>query len=157
MRPRNVLIVVIAVILAAFLIANVHALSTPLPLSFLFATLELPVGAVVLGLLAIVIIACAIYVGLWQGSMLRDYRLQAKELERERQVSADAEASRLKELTSIVEGQVPRLEKIMGNSFAELRAELQNVENSLSAVIAELDDRLHRAEGEGDVRRLPQP
>jgi uncharacterized integral membrane protein len=156
MRLRNVMMIAIAVFLLTFLIINAHVLSTPLALSFLVGTATLPVGALVLGLLITVSLACAAYIGLWQTSMLRDYRSQAKELERERQLAADAEASRLRELSVLVEGQVPRLEQIMGSSFAELRGELHNVENSLTAVIAELDDRIHHTVGETGTLRLPQ-
>jgi hypothetical protein len=156
MRPRTVLLVVIAAIIATFLIANVHALSMPLLLSFVVGKMELTVGAIVVGLLVVVGLACAIYIGLWQSAMLRDYRIQAKELERERQLAIDAEASRLKELTMLIEGLAPRLEQLIGRSAGELRVELRNIENSLSATISELDDRLHRGETEAGSLRLPR-
>jgi uncharacterized integral membrane protein len=156
MRLRNALIVVVAGTVATFLFVNAHVLSTPLVLSFLVGTWQLPVGAVLLGLLAIVALACAAYVGLWQTSMLKDYRRQSKELERERQLAVDAEASRLRDLSVLVEGQVPRLEQIMGSGVKELTSELRSVENSLTAMIAELDDRLHR-EADARTPRLPEP
>ena len=60
MRFRTVLLIVVAIVVAAFLIINWRVFAAPANISFLAGTVEIPLGVVMVGLLALVVLAVAI-------------------------------------------------------------------------------------------------
>ena len=144
MRGRTVVLIGAAALIVVFLLINWRPLATPLALSFLFARVEIPVGIAILGLLALAVIAFAISVSLWQRSVLSDYRSQSRELETQRALAASAEASRFTELGTLLRSELAGLDQRLTAAFESLRVEFRQTENSLSATLAELDDRIQR-------------
>lgn len=144
MRGRTVVLVGATVLILVFLLINWRPLATPLALSFLIARVEIPVGIAILGILALAAIAVAISVALWQRSVLADYRTQARELETQRALAASAEASRFTELGTLLRSELAGLDQRLRAAIEELRLEFRQTENSLSATIGELDDRIQR-------------
>jgi hypothetical protein len=103
-----------------------------------------------LGLLGLVVLVSAITVGVWQAGVLRDYRRQSQELQTQRTLADDAEASRFTALTTLLREELARQDARFTSAFESLRGELRDTEHSLAATLAEMDDRLVRG-------RLPPP
>jgi hypothetical protein len=81
---------------------------------------------------------------MWQGSLLRDYRQQSKELHTQRTLADDAEASRFTALTTLLREEMSKQDARLQAAVDALRGEVRDTEHSLAATLAELDDRLVR-------------
>lgn len=135
MPLRTLLLLVFIALVAGFAALNWTAFTTPVPLSLAVTTIEAPLGALMLGLLALLALAFLGYVALFQGRVLLEARRHAKELQAQRQLADQAEASRFTELRVLLQAEVTRLE-------GALRGEIRDSANSLAAMIGELDDRV---------------
>ena len=151
MRFRTVLLIIVVVTTAAFLFINWRVFSAASNWNFLIGTIEMPIGVVMLGLLAVVILAFAIYVGIWQGTRLMDYRRQSKEMQAQRTLADDAEASRFTQLSTLMRDEMSKLEKRLETALDALRGDVRDTENSIAATLAEMDDRLQRATNRNTV------
>ena len=148
MRFRTVLLIVVILAIAAFIFINRRVFSSPAELNFLFGTIEMPIGVVLLGLIAVVILAASVYVGIWQGTILLDYRRQSKELQTQRTLADDAEASRLTELSTLLCDEMSKLEQRLETALEALRHEVRDTENSIAATLGEMDDRIQQSLGQ---------
>jgi hypothetical protein len=99
---------------------------TPTTLSLGFAEVQAPLGLVLLAMLAAICALFLFYLVYLQTTVLLEHRRHARELETQRQLADQAEASRFTELRTLLE------------------ARLDQLENSLAASIGELADRLGR-------------
>jgi uncharacterized integral membrane protein len=102
-------------------------------LNLLLTSAEVPVGVVMLLLFAVGLLVLWYTMGQWQGTLLQEFRRQAKELQAQRLLAESAEASRFTELGALVREEI-----------AKLRTELQETEHSISATLGEMDDRLRK-------------
>ena len=126
---------------------NWPAFWTSTSLNLLFATISAPLGIVLLGFLLVIVAAFAIYLVVWQGSMLVETRRQAKELQQQRVLADQAEASRVAELHAALKEEARLLGERIAQMQESLRQEIRDHGNSLAASIAEMDDRTRRAPG----------
>ena len=149
MRFRTVLLIVVAVVIAVFLFINWRVFSAPASFNFLVGSVDIPFGVVMVGLLALVVLAFAVYVGFWQGTLLMDYRRQSKELQTQRNLADDAEASRFTELSTLLRGEMSKLAQRLEAALDALRGEVRDTEHSIAATLGEMDDRLQRGNPRG--------
>ena len=165
MYLRTILIVLALGALALFTAANWSAFTTPTTLSVIFATIEAPLGLVLLGMVVLLAALFLIYVVYLQSSVLFETRRHARELHAQRELAEHAEISRLHDLRLFLETQLQNLGKQTEQSKAELSARLAQLEgelrqsieqcqNSLAASMAEIDDRLEHGAGESQPRKL---
>ena len=165
MYLRSLLIVLVLGALALFTAVNWSAFTTPTTLSLIFATVEAPLGLVLLGMFVLLSALFLIYVVYLQSSVLFDTRRHARELNSQRELAEHAEISRIHDLRSYLESQLQTLGKQSEQFNAELSARLDRLEgelresiehcqNSLAASIAEIDDRLERGDGESRPHKL---
>jgi len=103
-------------------------------LNLLLTSAEVPVGVVMLLLFAVGLLVLWNTLGRWQGTLLQEFRRQAKELQAQRLLAESAEASRFTELGALVREEI-----------AKLRTELQETEHSITATLGEMDDRLRKS------------
>jgi len=163
MRIRVLPVLLVLVLAGLLALFNWTAFTTPTELNLMFGTVYAPLGAVLLGALALVgalYIATVLYL---QGTALLDARRLGRDLQSQRELADKAEASRFTELREFLHGELVR----MGQADAQLREQLfarldeaerrqrtvleQSV-NSLSAYIGELENRLeHRMLPASDV------
>ncbi len=155
MKLPTLLLLLLIFLLAAFTALNWGVFVQPAELSFGVATLQLPFGLLMLGLLvavALVFILFAIYV---QTGALLEVRRHTRELQACRELAEKAEASRLSELRHVfevaAEKQENRQQAFEARLTAEvaqlgsgLRVSMEESVNSLAACIGELEDRLER-------------
>jgi uncharacterized integral membrane protein len=126
MQLRNVALLVVLGAVALFAALNWGVIMTPTTLSLGFAEVQAPLGLVLLVMLAVVSALFLFYLVYLQTTVLLEHRRHARELETQRQLADQAEASRFTELRTLLE------------------ARLDQLENSLAASIGELADRLGR-------------
>lgn len=91
--------------------------------------------------LALGALAGAVYMALWQGQILVESRRHAKELQAQRQLAGQAEASRFTEPRTAMTEQSDRLAERIAGAQESLRKEIHEQANSLAAMIGELGDR----------------
>ena len=149
MRFRTVLLIGVAIVAAAFLFINWRVFAAPANISFLVGSVEIPLGVVMVGLLTLVVLAVAVYVGFWQGTLLMDLRRQSKELQAQRNLADDAEASRFTELSTLLRVEMTKLDQRLEAALDALRGEVRDAEHSIAATLGEMDDRFQREHSRG--------
>lgn len=156
MYLRTILILFVLGALALFTVVNWHAFTTPTTLSLVFATIEGPLGLILLGVVALLTALFLIYVTYLQSSVLMETRRHARELHAQRELAEDAEISRIHELRAALESQIQALTQRAERSQIELAAQSaqlkndlrQSIEmshNALAASLAEIDDRIQHS------------
>ena len=165
MYLRTLFLVLALGALALFTAANWSAFIAPTTLSVIFATIEAPLGLVLLSVVVLLTALFLIYVVYLQSSVLFETRRHARELHAQRELAEHAEISRLHDLRSSLEAQLQTLGKQTEQAKTELSARLDQIEgdlrqsieqcqNSLAASIAEIDDRLEHSAAESQSRKL---
>ena len=165
MYLRTILLLIALGTLTLFTAVNWSSFTTPTTLSVIFATVEAPLGLVLLGFVILLVALFLIYVVYLQSSVLFEARRHARELHTQRELAEHAEISRIHDLRSFLETQLKALGEQTADSKAELSSRLDQLErdlhqsleqcqNSLAASLAEIDDRLEHGSDELSTRRL---
>jgi uncharacterized integral membrane protein len=131
MRVRTVLVILVMLLLTVFVAINWPAFMAPTTLNLLVARIEAPLGLVMLSLQVLVLLVFAVYIAMWQGAVLLQSRRHTKEMQAQRTLADQAEASRFTELRTVLQGE-----------FEQLRREMRDHANSVAATVGELDGRL---------------
>jgi DNA integrity scanning protein DisA with diadenylate cyclase activity len=158
MYLRTLLILAVLVAVAIFTAINWSAFITPTTLSVIFAKVEAPLGLVLLGLIAVLTLLFLVYVVYLQSSVLIESRRYARELQAQRELADQAEASRFNQLQAFLDSELRRAAQKSEESktgvltkLEELERELRSVVeqsgNTLAAYIGEIEDRLERTSG----------
>lgn len=133
MGPFGIVVLVALALLALFAAMNWGALTAPTVLSFLGASVEAPLGLILLGSAVFFALLALAYAAWQRTAMLLEARRHAQALEAQRRLAEDAEASRLAQLRAQLESE-----------FAAVRRSIEESANGLSATLGQLDDRLRR-------------
>lgn len=160
MKIRSLLFILILVVISAFAILNWNAFLAPTTLSLGVADIQAPLGLVMLGVLAFVAVIFLVFVVYLQGTVLLDGRQHAKELQTNRKLADQAEASRFTELRNYLEAELKKQAVQNAETHAsllnridmlgrELRSSVEQSGNSLAAVLGEMEDKLDRGLGHG--------
>lgn len=133
---KSLLVLAILALLALFVWQNETAFfglptDPPPSLRFLGARIQAPLGLVLLAFIGLLCLLFLVFALSLRAQSLLEVRRSLKESEAARRLAESAELSRISEL---------RTE--MTARFAELKGEVQEVHNSLSAILAEMEDRL---------------
>ena len=163
MYLRTLLILIVLGAVAIFAAINWKAFMAPTTLSVVFATVEAPLGLILLAVVGLLTLLFLLYVVYLQSSVLMENRRNARELQAQRELAEQAEASRISQLRSFLESELRRLGEKTEESKVVVLAKLEALErelrsvveqsgNTLAAYIGEIEDRLERAPG----GRLPK-
>jgi uncharacterized protein HemX len=152
MRARTLIVLLMIALVAVFTVLNWGVFVTPTALSLGFMSVDAPLGLVMLALLALLVLAFAIYMALWQSTVLAETRAHTKELQAQRELADQAEASRFTELRTALQAEFATLGERLGKAQDALRQEMRDSSNSLAATIGEIEDRLQRQGGGGSGR-----
>jgi len=133
-RIRSLLVLTASGLAALLVVLNWRIFAGLAKLNLLLTSAEVPVGVVMLLLFAVGLLVLWNTLGRWQGTLLQEFRRQAKELQAQRLLAESAEASRFTELGALVREEI-----------AKLRTELQETEHSIAATLGEMDDRLRKS------------
>lgn len=139
MQLRNVLLIIVLLAVAVFAALNWGVITTPTTLSLGFAEVQAPLGLVLLGMLAILTALFLFYLVYLQTSVLLEHRRHARELEAQRQLADEAEASRFTELRTHLDARLAEIENSLAAHVGELRGELRG---DLRGEVRERPDRL---------------
>ena len=158
MNLRTLLIVVVVAMVAIFTFLNWSAFMSPTTLSAGFTTFEAPLGLILLGVTGILTLLFLIYIVYWQSSALMESRRYSRDLQTQREIADNAEASRFNQLRSFLEGELRQL--ATGNIESktailsrldelerDLRSTIEQSANTLAACIGEFEDRFDRSTG----------
>jgi hypothetical protein len=159
---RLVLWVVLGVI-AFFGFMNWPVLNAPVPLWLGVTTITAPLGTLMLVLFGSVVLLMLIE----QSIALAETRRYGRDLNAQRKLADEAEASRFTELRTYLSGELARSEQRSldtQNALIErldelersLRTALEQQANSLQATIGELDDRIERSVSDNLLQSSPR-
>lgn len=127
----------------------------PTTLSFIFATVQAPLGLILLAATAVLAVLFLAFIVTMQTSVMMETRRLHKEVESQRKLADQAEASRFTELHNYLEVELRQLAQQNASTAAsmeerlhltgqELRTSLEQTGNSMMATLGEIDDRLQR-------------
>jgi uncharacterized integral membrane protein len=161
MHIRTLLVLLVLGVMAVFAAVNWSSFMAPTTLSLLFATIQAPLGLILLGFTALLTALFLLFIAYLQASLLMDTRHHARELQAQRTLADQAEASRIAELRSYLEAGLPKLSEEIAESRGavetrldrldrDLRSVVEQAGNTLAAYIGELEDRLERGKTERD-------
>jgi Na+-transporting methylmalonyl-CoA/oxaloacetate decarboxylase gamma subunit len=158
MPLRTILLIVVAGAIALFAAANWGAFTAPTTLHFGFATVDAPLGLIMLVLTALLAFVFLVFIIYLQTSVLLEGRRHARELQAQRELAEQAEASRYNQLRQFLEAAIDKhaeqtdrmraevLEKLH-QLDRELRSAIEQSGNTLSAYIGEVEDLVQRRLG----------
>jgi hypothetical protein len=126
MPLRTVVLLIVLAAVALFAALNWSAILAPTTLSLGVAEVQAPLGLIMLVLIAVLAALFLAYVAYLQSTVLLEARRHARELQAQRELADQAEVSRFTELRSYLDSR------------------LGEIENSLSAQIGEMRERLDR-------------
>lgn len=155
MKLRTVFLVVFILLVAGLVALNLEEILRPTTLNLGVASAEAPLGLVMLGLLALVVLAGLTLMVLNQTSHLLEVRRITKEATEQRHLADKAEASRFVELREFLQQELQALaardaatEERLNGRLEQLQTRLTQVVeqtgNGLGAGLGELEDRLER-------------
>jgi uncharacterized integral membrane protein len=156
MRFRTLFVFLLLAVTGVFALLNWEAFTTPTTLSLAFATVQAPIGLLMLGVVFVLGAMCLAVVIYVQGTAMAESRRQAKELQAQRELADTAEASRFTELRGFIDAGMLSLTRASADLKSSMLTRLDQLEqrnhvalqetaNSLYAHMGELEDRLeHR-------------
>lgn len=155
MPIRTILLLVVVGLVAVFAALNWNAILAPTTLSLGVSEVQAPLGLIMLGLIVLLTTLFLMFIVYLQTSVLLEARRHAKELQANRELADQAEASRFTDLRSYLETELQSvaerdaetraavLEKI-DTVDRDLRFLIEQSGNTLAAYIGELEDRIER-------------
>lgn len=166
MRSRFILLVVAILLIAGFAALNWAEIVRPSPLLFGPVVMDAPLGAILLGLLALAVVIFALAAGTMRTQGLLESRHHFKELEAQRALADRAEASRFTDLRQHLDTQLRELrdrdaiaatemEKARMENQREIRTQLEQINRTVSARLNELEHRLESRFERMGVSRAP--
>jgi hypothetical protein len=145
MRSRLILLVVAILLVAAFAALNWSEVMRVSPLLFGPVVADAPLGAILLGLLALAVVAFVLSAGAIRTSALLESRHHYKELEAQRALADKAEASRFTELRAYLEENLRELRERETMRTSELQRELRTHSETTNRMLAaRLNELEHR-------------
>ena len=153
MNLRSLFLLLVLAAIAVFTVLNWTVFLAPTELNLLIASVQAPLGLVMLGVLAFLLAIFLTYVVYLQTTVLLDSRSHAKELAANRKLADLAEASRFTDLHKFLEGELKTValsqkeqhEQLLERVAALERAVQQSIEqsgNALAASLGEMDERM---------------
>ncbi len=147
MRTRTLFGLMFIVLIGAFAILNWPVFIASTALSAGFFSFEAPLGLTMLCLMGVVSLGFVVHMAMWQGTVLLETRRHTKELQAQRALADQAEASRFTELRSAMHLEFETLAQRIAQSQEALRTEVHEGVNSMAAMLGEMDDRSRRSDG----------
>lgn len=126
MPLRTVLLLIVLAAIAIFAALNWSAFLAPTTLSLGFAQVQAPLGLIMLGLIAILTALFLGYLVYLQTTVLLESRRHARELQAQRELADQAEASRFTELRAHLDSRLNEMENSLGAQLGEMRGSMRD-------------------------------
>jgi uncharacterized integral membrane protein len=155
MKFRTLVLILFILLVAGFVALNFDAILAPTTLNFALAEVQAPLGLVLLGMLALLLIVFLLALVYYQTLHLMEVRRVTREVAEQRELADKAEASRFTELRQFLQTELQHtaareheLSEKMHHKIDRLQTALTEVieqtGNGLGASIGEMEDRLER-------------
>jgi DNA anti-recombination protein RmuC len=155
MKLRTLALIVLILLVAGFVGLNLDAVFTPTTLNLAVAEVEAPVGLVLLGLLALVLVVFLAALLYQQTLHLVEVRRITREMNEQRTLADKAEASRFTELRQFLQAEMQataareidlaeQLHQKVDRLQAAMTELVEQSGNGLAASLGEMEDRLER-------------
>jgi hypothetical protein len=155
MKFRTLLLVLFILFIAGFVALNFEQILQPTALNFGFTEVQAPMGLVLLGMLALVLVVFLAALIYYQTLHLMEVRRITREAADQRVLADRAEASRFTELRQYLQTELQATAARERELSEQLRLKMDQVQaaliqvieqtgNGLSASVGELEDRLER-------------
>lgn len=154
MSIRLIFVLLLALLFGAFVVVNWSVFLAPTSLSLLVTTVQAPLGLLMLGVLAAVTAVCGGTMVWWQARVLLETRRHTQELQAQRALADQAEASRFTALQGFLQVEMTKLAERIDAVAGQSRQALLEHGNSLAAQLGEVEDKLDRVLEPG---RHPRP
>ena len=150
MKLSTLLFLLILAFATAFSVANWRVIMAPTEISLVFTTIQAPLGLILLGLVLLVTVFFLFFLVYLQTSVLIDTRRHARDLDAQRRLADQAEASRFTELRGFLDAEIKALTARIDRADHEVKDAVERAGNTLAAYIGELEERLeHRGQSGG--------
>lgn len=150
-----IIVLVAMLMFGVFVAVNWSVFVAPTSLSLLVTTVEAPLGLILLGVLASVTVVFAATMAWWQARVLLETRRHTQELQAQRALADQAEASRFTALQGVLQAEMARLAERVDAGGVQTREALQESGNSLAAHLGEVEDKLDRVLAPGKTPPRP--
>ena len=155
MKLRTLLLVVFILLIAGFVALNFEQILLPTPLNFGVTQVQAPLGLVLLGMLALVLVVFLAALVYSQTLHMMEVRRITREAAEQRTLADKAEASRFTELRTFLQAEMQataareidlaeKLHLKVDRLQAAMTEVIEQNGNGLSASLGELEDRLER-------------
>lgn len=155
MKIRTILLILFILLIAGFVALNFEQILQPTALNFGFSEVQAPMGLVLLGMLALVLVVFLLALVYYQTMHLMEVRRITREVADQRRLADQAEASRFTELRQYLQTEMQATaarERDLSDKMHQKIDQLQTIlirvieqsGNGLEASIGELEDRLER-------------
>lgn len=156
MRFYTLLLLLILSAIVAFIMFNWSVFISPTDLSFGITTVKMPLGLIMVGLLVFLTAIFLVYVLYLQSTTLIETRRHSRELQANRDLADQAEASRFTELRNFLEAEMLKQANLSTEYKSTVLAGIEQLEhnlhntieqssNTIAAYIGELDDRIEKS------------
>ncbi|HEY7241196.1 MAG TPA: LapA family protein [Burkholderiales bacterium] len=126
MRIRTLVVVVLLLLVALFAALNWAAFTTPTALWLGVATVHAPLGLILLSMIVFLAVVFLGYVVYLQTTFLMEARRGARELQAQRSLADEAEASRFTELRTHLDTRLTEIEGSLSAQMGEMRGYMQD-------------------------------
>lgn len=168
MRARIVFIVAAALVVAAFAALNWSDFTRAEPLSFGIVTATVPLGLVMLALMAVVLAVFLVSSAIQESRYLLDHRRHSRALQAQRELAERAEVSRFTDLREHLDTQMrdsrhreqvvaTEVERRVVTSHEELREHVDRMFNALLSRLSDIESRLPGARATPPEPRAAEP
>lgn len=155
MNLRSLFLLLVLALIGTFAVLNWAVFMMPTELNLVLASVQAPLGLVMLGILVFLLALFLTYVVYLQTTVLLDSRSNAKELAANRKLADQAEASRFTELRNFLDVELKSIALTHQTAQDAMRERLnalelavqQSVEQSGNALAASLDEMDERLRG----------
>jgi hypothetical protein len=155
MKIRTLLLILFILLVAGFVALNFAQILQPTALSFGFTEVQAPLGLVLLGMLALVLVVFLAALVYQQTTHMMEVRRVTREASEQRTLADKAEASRFTELRTFLQAEMQataareidlaeKLHLKVDRLQAAMTEVIEQNGNGLSASLGELEDRLER-------------
>ncbi len=155
MKIRTLLLILFILLVAGFVALNFAQILQPTALSFGFTEVQAPLGLVLLGMLALVLVVFLAALVYQQTTHMMEVRRITREASEQRTLADKAEASRFTELRTFLQAEMQataareidlaeKLHLKVDRLQAAMTEVIEQNGNGLSASLGELEDRLER-------------
>ncbi len=152
MKTRSLLLILLIVLIATFVALNFEEILRPTPVNLGLSTVQAPMGLVLVGLLAAVLLIFLLALLYFQTAHVMEVRRINRDVAEQRQLADKAEASRFTALQEYLRQELQAIAVRDSEARDNLHQKLEQVQKNLTTVMEQTGNGLHASIGELEDR-----